>query len=91
MDMGRRAEKRQLYREGPRMHGTVKMNYHGSACLAQHGENKNKQEIREFFQSRCRNGLPRMVELVQKEQEDLIDPRRPRPLGSHVNHGYVEG
>jgi len=32
-----------------------------------------------------------MVELVQKEQEDLIDPRRPRPLGSHVNHGYVEG
>ena len=50
MDMGRRAEKRQLYLEGPGMHGTVKVNYHGCVCLAQHGKNKNKQGIRKFFQ-----------------------------------------
>lgn len=59
------------------MHGTVKVNYRGCACLAQHGKNKNKQAIRKFFQSRCRNGLPPMVEPVQKELEHLIYPRRP--------------
>lgn len=90
MDMGRRAEKRQLYREEPEMHGKVKMDYdgyNGCACLAQDGKTKTSRQYGSSFSLDAGTECPELLELVQKELEDHICPRRPDALGSHVKHG----
>jgi hypothetical protein len=85
MDMGRRAEKRQLYLEGPGMHGESEL-----SCLSGTARKKQKQASNTEVISSLDAGTdyPRWWSLYRRSWNTT---RRPCPLGSHVNHGYVEG
>lgn len=50
MDMGRRVESANSIEKGREMHGTVKVDYHGCACLAQPtGKTKTSKQYGSSF------------------------------------------